>query len=104
MNILLKPEADNATPAPFVRATPTPAALYQRAHAGKLMMMEPKAAREPVASDFFHIESVGTHPTGLVVTGRFDSGLSSMMASSVREANEAEIASHDAGAYAGRVE
>ncbi len=103
MNILSKPEAGNAPPAPFVRRPPTPAALYQRAHEGKLMIMEPKAAREPVTADFFHIESVGTHPTGLVVTGRFASGLSSMMASSVREANAAEIASHDAGAYASKV-
>ncbi len=102
MNILSKPEPGNPTPVPFVRAVPTPAALYQRAHAGKLMIMEPKAAREPVAADFFHIESVGTHPTGLVVTGRFASGLSSMMASSVREANEAEIASHNADAYASK--
>lgn len=102
MNILSKPEAAKAAPAPFIRRAPTPAALYERAHAGKLMIMEPKAAREPVATDFFHIESVGTHPTGLVVTGRFASGLSSMMASSVREANEAEIASHDAGAYASK--
>ncbi len=105
MNILSKPEPGNPAPAPFVRAAPTPAALYQRAHAGKLMIMEPKAARAPVASDFFHIESVGTHPTGLVVTGRFTSSgaISSMMESSVREANEAEIASLDAGAYPGKV-
>ena len=100
MNILSTPDAPNAASAPFIRRAPTPAALYERAHAGKLMIMEPKAARLPVATDFFHIESVGTHPTGLVVTGRFASGLSSMMASSVREANEGEIALHDAGDYA----
>ncbi len=104
MNILPTPEAANATPAPFVRAAPTPAALYQRAHAGKLMIIQPQAAREPVNTDFFHIESVGTHPTGLVVTGTFVAGgISSMMASSVREANEAEIASLDAGAYSSKV-
>lgn len=104
MNILSKPEAANATPTSIVRRAPTAAALYERAHAGKLMIMEPKAAREPVATDFFHIESVGTHPTGLVVTGRFTSGaISSMMESSVREANEAEIASRDAGAYPSKV-
>ena len=88
----------NTIVAPLVRRAPTPAALYERAHAGKLMIVEPKAAREPVAADFFHIESVGTHPTGLVVTGRFTSSgaVSSMMESSVREASEAEIASFDA--------
>ena len=102
MEILSKPEAANAAPTSIVRRAPTPAALYERAHAGKLMIMEPKAARAPVATDFFHIESVGTHPTGLVVTGRFASGISSMMASSVREANDAEIASLDAGAYANK--
>src|SRR3954470_18797864 len=48
------------------------AAGYQRAHAGKLMVIRRSDGRTPIASDFFHIESVGTHPTGLFVTGVFE--------------------------------
>jgi hypothetical protein len=79
---------------PHLTPTLTPAAAYRRAHAGKLMIIEPKANRPPVASDLFHLDSVGSHPSGLLVTGVFAEGrIASMMASSVRDANEAEIAS-----------
>lgn len=40
------------------------ARAYERAHAGKLMISQREEGREPAAADFFHIESVGTHPTG----------------------------------------
>jgi hypothetical protein len=76
----------------------TPAQTYRRAHAGKLMVVQPTTDRQPVGADFFHVESVGTHPTGLFVTGKFASGrIESMRVSTVREANEAEIASLRAG-------
>jgi hypothetical protein len=79
-------------------ATPTPAAVYRRAHSGKLMVIEPPAGRKPLAGDFFHFDSVGSHPSGLLVTGIFAEGrVASMMASSVREANQSEIASLRAG-------
>ena len=66
---------------------------YRRAHAGKLMIIDRAGGVERSAGDFFHIEDVGTHPTGLLVTGIFDnSRRGHMLASSVREANEAEIA------------
>ncbi len=78
--------------------TPTPAQTYRRAHAGKLMVVQPATDRQPVGADFFHLESVGTHPTGLFVTGKFAGGrLESMRVSTVREANQAEIASLRAG-------
>lgn len=78
--------------------TPSPAQTYRRAHAGKLMVVQPTTDRQPVGADFFHVESVGTHPTGLFVTGKFAGGrLESMRVSTVREANEAEIASLRAG-------
>ena len=78
--------------------TPTPAQTYSRAHAGKLMVVQPTTDRQPVGADFFHLESVGTHPTGLFVTGKFAGGRSkSMRASAVREANQEEIASLRAG-------
>ena len=74
----------------------TPARAYHRAHAGKLMVVEPKAGRELSAGDFFHLEDVGTHPTGLFVTGRFDHDRRDhMRASSVRDASPDEIAWHD---------
>ncbi|HEY0368089.1 MAG TPA: hypothetical protein VGC85_00700, partial [Chthoniobacterales bacterium] len=86
------------TSSPKVAPTLTPAAAYRRAHAGKLMIIEPKVNRPPVPSDFFHVDSVGSHPSGLLVTGIFAEGrIASMMASSVREANEAEIASLRSG-------
>jgi hypothetical protein len=78
--------------------TPTPAQIYRRAHAGKLMVVQPTTDRKPAGADFFHVESVGTHPTGLFVTGKFAGGrIGSMRVSAVREANEEEIASLRAG-------
>jgi len=74
----------------------TPARAYRRAHTGKLMVVEPKVGRELSAGDFFHLEDVGTHPTGLFVTGLFDNARRNhMMASNVRDATEDEIAWHD---------
>ena len=78
--------------------TLTPAQTYCRAHAGKLMVVQPTRDRQVLGTDFFHLESVGTHPTGLFVTGKFAGGrLKSMLVSTVREANEVEIASMRAG-------
>ena len=65
---------------------------YRRAYAGKLMIINRNEGTERSARDFFHIEDVGTHPTGLLVTGIFENNRRShMLASSVREANAAEI-------------
>jgi len=76
----------------------TPAQTYSRAHAGKLMVVQPTTDRQPVGADFFHLDSVGTHPTGLFVTGKFAGGRSeNMRASAVRDASEEEIASLRAG-------
>jgi hypothetical protein len=74
----------------------TPARAYHRAHAGKLMVVEPTTGRELSSSDFFHVEDVGTHPTGLFVTGIFDDARRNHMKSSaVRDATPDEIAWHD---------
>jgi hypothetical protein len=76
--------------------TETPARAYHRAHAGKLMVVEPKADRELSSHDFFRFQEVGTHPTGLFVTGLFDNARRNhMAASAVRDATEDEIAWHD---------
>ena len=72
------------------------ARAYFRVHAGKLMIVVPRSGRELAASDFFHLDEVGTHPTGLLVTGIFqDARRHHMMASAVRDASPAEIAWHD---------
>jgi len=74
----------------------TPARTYRRAHAGKLMVVEPKAGRELSSGDFFQLEDVGTHPTGLFVTGLFDNARRNhMLTSAVRDATLDEIAWHD---------
>jgi len=68
------------------------AAAYSRAHAGRLMVIRRVDGRTPVAADFFHLESVGTHPTGLFVTGVFENDRRGhMMSTSVRDASTAEI-------------
>ena len=78
--------------------TLTPAQTYCRAHTGKLMVVQPAGDQPPMGADFFHLESVGTHPSGLFVTGKFAGGrIESMRASTVREASEAEIASLRSG-------
>ena len=60
------------------------------------MVVEPRAGRELSSSDFFHLEEVSTHPTGLFVTGVFDNARRNhMMTSSVRDATQDEIAWHD---------
>ena len=80
---------------PTVAAQPAEhitAVAYRRAHAGKLMVIKRAEGRSPAASDFFHLDSVGTHPTGLLVTGIFDDDRRAhMMASSVRDADCSEI-------------
>jgi hypothetical protein len=77
-------------------STETPARAYYRAHAGKLMVVPPKTDRALSASDFFHLQEVGTHPTGLFVTGLFDNARRNhMAASAVRDATQDEIARHE---------
>jgi hypothetical protein len=72
---------------------PIDAVTYRRTHAGKLMIVSRAEGKEPALSDFFRFDSVGTHPTGLFVTGVFeDDGRRHMKASLVRTASEAEIA------------
>jgi len=74
----------------------TPARAYYRAHAGRLMVCESKTGRELSSGDFFRLQEVGTHPTGLLVTGLFDNERRNhMAASAVRDATRDEIAWHD---------
>jgi hypothetical protein len=60
------------------------------------MVVEPKSGRELCAGDFFRLDDVGTHPTGLFVTGIFDNARRNhMLATAVRDASPDEIAWHD---------
>jgi hypothetical protein len=71
----------------------SPAKAYRLAHAGRLMIIQRKEGKELAVEDFFRFDSVGTHPTGLIVTGVFhDKHRAHMMATAVREANAAEVA------------
>ena len=66
---------------------------YRRVHEGKLMLIDRGDARALSASDFFEFDSVGTHPTGLLVTGIFENDRRShMRAGTVRDATSEEIA------------
>lgn len=68
------------------------ARTYSRAHEGKWMIVDRTDGRASATADFFQIESVGTHPTGLMVTGRFENNQRNhMMAAAVREANPTEL-------------
>jgi hypothetical protein len=70
----------------------TNAVAYRKAHTGKLMIIRRAEGEPTVAGDFFEFDSVGTHPSGLLVTGIFQNDRRDhMMASRVRAASEAEI-------------
>jgi len=76
----------------------TTARDYERANAGKVMIIQRNDGAPLVAADFFELDGVGTHPTGLIVTGLFENGRRShMMATAVRVANPAEMEWRSAG-------
>jgi hypothetical protein len=65
---------------------------YERAYSGKIMIIQRGDGTPLVTSDFFELDGVGTHPTGLIVTGLFENGRRShMMATAVRVASKAEV-------------
>jgi hypothetical protein len=79
-------------PLPAASAGKITARDYERAYAGKVMIIQRNDGAPLVTSDFFELDGVGTHPTGLIVTGLFENGRRShMMATAVRVANRAEI-------------
>jgi hypothetical protein len=83
------PLSPSASPAQEV----SPARAYRLAHEGRLMIIQREDGRELAIADFFRFDGVGTHPTGLIVTGIFqDRHRAHMMATGVREANAAEVA------------
>ena len=63
-------------------------------HRGKIMVLHKPEGQIPGAGDFFLVESVGSHPSGLVVTGVFEhKRRQHMRPSEMRRATEWEIAS-----------
>jgi hypothetical protein len=79
-------------PVPASSAEKITARDYERANAGKVMIIQRNDGTPLVTSDFFELDGVGTHPSGLIVTGLFENGRRShMMATAVRVANGAEI-------------
>jgi hypothetical protein len=77
---------------PIAAAEKITARDYERAYSGKTMIIQRNDGAPLVTSDFFELDGVGTHPTGLIVTGLFEGGRRShMMATAVRVANPAEI-------------
>ena len=80
-------------PSPDLSAPILTARDYERAYLGKVMLIRRNDVTPLATSDFFELEAVGTHPTGLIVTGLFENGRRShMMATAVRVANKREIA------------
>jgi hypothetical protein len=68
---------------------------YRRAHRGKLMTINREEGRKLSSDDFFYFDDVGTHPTGLMVTGLFsDKTRRHMQETIVRDTTQAEIAQH----------
>jgi hypothetical protein len=68
---------------------------YRRAHRGKLMTIKRQEGRKLSSDDFFYFDDVGTHPTGLMVTGIFsDKSRRHMQATIVRDTTQAETAQH----------
>ncbi len=59
------------------------------------MTINREEGRKLSSDDFFYFDDVGTHPTGLMVTGIFsDKTRHHMEATIVRDATQAEIAQH----------
>jgi hypothetical protein len=82
---------------PATGEPPLDARAYRRAHTGKLMIIRRDEGRKLSAEDYFYFDDAGTHPVGLMVTGIFsDQKRGHLLASKVRDANEAEIADHQA--------
>ena len=65
-------------------------------HRGKVMVLR-KTEGQPLRSeDFFLVDSVGTHPTGLIITGIFKhSRRQHLRLHQVRLATELEVASNN---------
>ncbi len=70
---------------------------YMTEHRGKIMVLQKAEGVAPLSTDFFTVESVGTHPSGLIVTAVFEHNRRQRLRpAEIRRATESEIASQKA--------
>jgi len=66
-------------------------------HRDKIMVLQKAEGVAPLSTDFFTVESVGTHPTGLIITAIFEHNRRQRLRpAEVRRATEQEIATRQA--------
>jgi hypothetical protein len=71
----------------------TTAREYLSEHRGKVMVLQKAEGQAPPREDFFLVESVGTHPSGLIITGVFEHNRRQRLRPvEMRRATELEIA------------
>jgi hypothetical protein len=67
---------------------------YLYKHRGKVMVVQRAEGETPRNEDFFQVESVGSHPSGLIVTGVFEHNRrKNLRPTDIRPATDLEIAS-----------
>jgi hypothetical protein len=87
----------NTTPGRETSETAT-AKEYMTEHRGKIMVLQRAEGMVPQSTDFFTVESVGTHPSGLIITAVFEHNRRQRLRpAEVREATESEIAAQKVG-------
>ena len=61
------------------------------------MVVQRAEGQSPRSEDFFQVESVGSHPSGLIITGVFEHNRrQNLRPMDIRRATESEIASQKA--------
>jgi hypothetical protein len=85
----------NPTPPDEVPEPPN-AKGYMLEHRGKVMVLQRAEGVAPQSTDFCTVESVGSHPSGLVITALFaHSRRQRLRPAEIRRATESEIASQN---------
>jgi hypothetical protein len=70
---------------------------YMAEHRGKIMVLQKAEGVAPLSTDFFTVESVGTHPSGLIVTAVFEHHRRQRLRpAEIRVATDLEIAAQKA--------
>jgi hypothetical protein len=65
---------------------------YLYKHRGKVMVVQRVEGQPPRNEDFFQVESVGSHPSGLIITGVFEHNRrQNLRPIDIRQATEVEI-------------
>ena len=70
---------------------------YMLEHRDKIMVLKRADGVAPLGTDFFTVQSVGTHPSGLVVTAIFEHNRRQhLRPADIRRATDSEIAGQKA--------